>query len=286
MSSIVSPARVERVADRLDRADAHPRRIDRADAAGRAIRARGREAERRGARLGHHQRGGGAVVERAGVAGRHAAAVAEDRLQAARASRRVDAGARRLVGSMQRRRSATGTISRALNPLSRAGARALLGALGEAVHLLARDAEVVGDELGRHPHRHEHAADVSPGAAGSSSGLVGESSMPRPTRETDSTPTTTNVSPSPSAIAWAAAAQRLQRDAHRRVIVCAGTWCGSPASTRDAAADVVALLAPRERAAADHVVDLGRVQLRRAVQQRTQHAGRQVVRADVRRASP
>ena len=51
---------------------------------------------------------------------------------------------------------------------------------------------------------------------------------------------------------------------------------------RDAAADVVALLAPWERAPADQVVELPGIELRNALQERAHHACSQIVGPDIR----
>ena len=51
---------------------------------------------------------------------------------------------------------------------------------------------------------------------------------------------------------------------------------------RDAAPDVVTLLAPRERASAHDVVELCRVELRDAIEKRAHDSGREVVRPDLR----
>ena len=109
--------------------------------------------------LGHHERRGGAVVERAGVAGRHTSAVAKGGLQLREAVQRR-AGPRRLVllqvpAADELHRRDLACAEAAVPGL----ARAFLRALGEAVHLLAGDSEVVSDQLRGLAHRHEDPAE-------------------------------------------------------------------------------------------------------------------------------
>ena len=85
--------------------------------------------------------GGGAVVERAGVAGGDRAVGAEHRLQAGEASRRVvPARGPSSFDTTVPSGSVTGVISRSKKPFSCDCDRALLRARGELVHLLAADA--------------------------------------------------------------------------------------------------------------------------------------------------
>ena len=80
MSSIPSPARLERLGDGLDGADAHHRRIDSGDPEGNDPGER-LGAELGGALLRGEHEAGRAVVQRRGVARGDRAALAEERLQ-------------------------------------------------------------------------------------------------------------------------------------------------------------------------------------------------------------
>ena len=90
---MVMPARCKRLAARLDRAQTHDLGVERAHAA-RDDPREGRDAELLGPRVAHHDDRGRAVVEGAGVARGHRAALAEHRLAARqlleRGARRAD----------------------------------------------------------------------------------------------------------------------------------------------------------------------------------------------------
>ena len=132
------------------------------------MRASGVMPELAGAGVAHDDDGGGAVVQRAGVAGRHLAVGTEDRLEVGQLLRRgararavvaVDDGA---VGQRDR-----GDLAGPEAVLLR-GAGALLRAGGERVHVLAGDVFELGDVFGGLPHGDVdvgQAADRRPGVA-------------------------------------------------------------------------------------------------------------------------
>ena len=153
MSSIDSPARAHRLTARLDRAEAHDLGVERRHAAGDDP-GEGSDAERLGLRLAHHQHGGGAVVERARVAGGDGAVGPEHRLQRRRGPRPwcPDAG-RRPSSTTVPSGVVTGVISRSKNPFSCDATARCCEQRGELVHLLARDLGVLGHVLGRLAHR-------------------------------------------------------------------------------------------------------------------------------------
>ena len=175
-------------------------------------------------RLGvrHHDHRGGAVVERAGVAGGDLAVGPEHRLAGWPASRRwcPGRGPSSLVTTV-----AVGQRDRGDLPVEEAallgGDGPLLGPGGELVHLLAADVLVLGHVLGGLAHgdvdvgqaggRRPRALAPPAGAVGarspasSNSGFFGPSSaMPNWNRLDVSTPPATNTSPSPALMAWAA----------------------------------------------------------------------------------
>ena len=117
------------------------------------IRAQRLDAELGRALLGHEHERGRAVVQRAGVAGRDLAVVAEDRRELLQLL--VGGGGTRPVVGVDDR-SVRARVRRQLAREMTGGLRsdgALLRLLGEAIHVLARDVELVGDVLRGHPHR-------------------------------------------------------------------------------------------------------------------------------------
>ncbi len=101
------------------------------------MRASGWIPELPGTGVGHHDDRGGAVVERTGVAGGHAAALAEDRLELGELlERRLAARAVVLGHGAGAARKLIGTISRLEEPVVLGGNRSLLAAQSESIHLL------------------------------------------------------------------------------------------------------------------------------------------------------
>ena len=141
------PGLLEHPAHGADRADAHDLRLDAGDRRRDDPRPR-LQAELLRARVAHHDDRRGAVVERARVARRDLAAGLERGLERGELlERRLGPRAVVLRDAVPRRDLA----------LEEAGLlrrdRALLRALREAVHVLARDVPALGDVLGRQAHR-------------------------------------------------------------------------------------------------------------------------------------
>ena len=152
MSSIVMPARVERLTAGLDRAEAHDLRVERRDARRHDAGER-REAELVRLRVAHHEHRRGAVVERAGVAGGDLAVGAEHRLELASPSTVVPARGPSSFATTVPSGSVSGVISSLPEAVLDVGDGALLRERRELVHLLAGDALALDDVLGGLAHR-------------------------------------------------------------------------------------------------------------------------------------
>ena len=192
----------------------------------------------------HHQHRGGAVVERAGVAGRDGAVRLEGRLQLRELLHRR-AGARAVVLGDDRLGDVdlvallvgvvcSGTTTGTISAVEVAGLlrrdRALLRDRGPLVLRLARDALALGDVLGRQAHRDVDVVERALGAVELRVELG--TARRRRARETASTPAAMYVSPSPALIAWKAMRIVCSEEAQKRLTVVPGTPIGEPGEQR------------------------------------------------------
>ena len=180
MSASFSPARSSALCVGRHRADAHHRRIDAGHRHG-ADADLGLQAQLPRPLLRHDQQGGGADVERAGVAGRHGAALGhERRLQRGQGFQAGIAADALVLGMIFLRRPSSsrpqvGMISRAKAPLSVAGGRQAVAAQGELVLLLAADLVAQGQVLRGQAHVHDGGAvAIEEARAGIEAGLHGD----------------------------------------------------------------------------------------------------------------
>ena len=242
-----------------------------ADAADATMRASGVMPSSLGLGVAHHDDRGGAVVQRAGVAGGDRAVGPEHRLQRRRASRRwCRRGGRRPCVTTVPSGVVTGVISRSKKPFSCDSTGPLLRPGGELVHLLAGHALGLGHVLGGLAH-----GDVD----------VGEARRRRPRRPgRPRARLRCAASASAKRVVRAGVGRAVHEAAHgldaggdehvalagldrvgghadrlqrRRAVAVDGDAgdVGMPASMRGDAGDVVARLAGRLAAAHDHVLD-------------------------------
>ena len=268
------------------------------------MRASGVMPSSRGLRVGHDHEGGGAVVERAAVAGGDAAVGAEDRLELGDGLV-GDAGARAVVGGDD---GAVGQRDRRDLAGPEAVGDGLLGEVlradAELVHLLAGDALEQRQVLGGLAHRDVDVRhDVRrragrprrwhprPPAESRARLGVGEQrvvrvgpasrSCPCANRDTVSTPARDEH----VALAGLDGVQRHAGGLQRRRAVAGHGACRaggrSPAARTTTRRHVEALLAAGQAAAEHQVVDLRGVELRHLVQRGAHHLRGQVVGPDV-----
>ena len=149
---------------------------------------------------------------------------------------------------------------------------------GVLVHLLARDAVLVGHVLGRLAHAHVGLGQPLP-VPGEQPGvvrfrLVGEYAEGRAGTGLD--PDAHEGGALIGLDGVESHPDGLQR--RRAVAVDRGTWSADPGQDADDPSQVVPLLAAGKGAAADHVVDLAAVQLRDLLEHLVHDIGAQVVR--------
>ena len=160
-----------------------------------------------------------------------------------------------VVGSV----TSTGTISRSKRPSSRGAARpAGATATDELVVVLARDAPLLGDELGRDALRHEvrDSGSVIIGAEREAVLAVGDRRAHRHAASWSRRRRRSRRRSAPAITPCAAKCDRLLRRAALAVDRGAdGTDSGKPAASAALRRDVDALLADLRDAAHDHVLD-------------------------------
>ena len=154
--------------------------------------------------------------------------------------------------------SARGTISCSKRPSAVARAARALALGGEGVELLAGQAPLVGDQLGRdalgHQPAHVGVALVDPGAERHAELAVADRGAHRHlAHDLDAGGDTTSWAPAMTA--WAAKWAACCDEPHWRSTVVAGTSSGQPGGQHGVAADVDRLGAGLHDAAHDHVVD-------------------------------